>query len=154
MNETTNATHLSGSVIINAPREEVWDTVKYIEDIADFHPLVNESRLTNSLEGVGAKRYCALKPMGAMEEQVTEWCEGEGFTMQVVGGKMLPPYDFMIGKLVLESLENRTQATFTFSYRLKFGLLGRMMNKLLVKPQFRGAPVKYVKGLKAYVERS
>lgn len=146
------ATKLSHSVEINASKEQVWEVVKQIEDIANFHPLVKESYRINEIPGQGAKRVCKLLPMGEMVEEIVEWQDGHGFAAEVIGGKMLPPHTLMMGKLKLEGRGTRTLATFTFSYLLKYGVLGRIMNILLIKPQFKGAPVKYVEGLKAYVE--
>lgn len=146
-------TYLSATATIRVPRHEVWEVVQEIGNIMAFHPLIKESRLLNSVKGIGARRLCQLKPMGTMEEQITAWNDGIGFVTEVTGGKMLPPYEIMRGTLKLEEEGARTRVTFTFCYKLKFGLLGRVINALLVKPQFKGAPIKYVEGLKMYMER-
>ncbi|MEM9858759.1 MAG: SRPBCC family protein [Bacteroidota bacterium] len=148
-----NATELESSTRIRACIEEVWRILKFPGKIDTFHPLVKRSYLiSNQTQGVGVKRHCDLLPMGAMDEVITSWNEGKSFTTKVVGGRMLPPFVFMKGTIRLDEDNQHTRATFTLSYKLKFGNLGRLMNFLLIKPQFKSAPRKYVEGLKSYVE--
>lgn len=147
-------TVLKSTAIIDRPIQDVWDAVKFPGDIKNFHPLIKHSyMMSDNQTGKGSKRYCQLKPMGVMEELISDWKEGEMIMTEVVGGKMLPPYSFMKGILNLKPYnQTQTEVCFTFSYKLKFGGLGRMIDKLFVKPQFKSAPGKYVNGLKNYVE--
>ncbi len=145
-------TQLEGTVTILAEKLTVWNVVKDFGNIADFHPMINKSYLLNDVNGCGARRYCQLLPAGVMEEEVIQWEEGSLIEAKVTGGKMLPPCHFMIGKLILLGSGKETQVTFTFSYKMKYGVLGNLLNALFIKPQFKKAPVKYVNGLKNYVE--
>lgn len=152
-NTEKGATNISAEIEIDRSKKEVWQVLNEIGAIQNFHPLIKKSYATTELKsGMGAKRTCELLPMGQMIEEVVEWDEGHSFTLEVVGGKMLPPYRFMRGTIKLVDLGTRTKVSFTFSYQLKFGVLGRMMNVLMIKPQFKKAPPKYVGGLKSYVE--
>ena len=87
-----------------------------------------------------------------MQEKITQWDEGKGFTTEVVGGQLLPPYTFMKGRVQMEAQENRTIVSFTFTYKLKFGIIGSVMNTLFIRPQFINAPYHYITGLKKHVE--
>ncbi len=145
-------TQLSASTLIDASREEVWDVVKKVGSISDYHPLVKSSKSTNYLKGIGARRHCDLLPMGSMDEEITAWQEGTSLTADVIGGKMLPPCHQMKGKLELVDAGNRTRVTFTFTYQMKLGLMGKMLNTMMIKPLFKKAPLQYVQGLKDYIE--
>ena len=148
-------TKITSEIEINAAKDNVWNILKSIEKIENFHPLIKKSyATTDKRSGLGAKRHCDLLPMGEMEEQVVEWEEGKSFVMEVIGGKMLPPYHFMKGEIELLEIKTTTKVTFTFSYLLKYGFWGRLMDLLLIRPQFKKAPPKYVYGLKEYVEKS
>lgn len=148
-------TTITSEIGISSPKEKVWDALKAIGEIEKFHPLVKKSNCTTSIEGgLGAKRHCELLPMGQMEEEVTEWKEGKSFTLEVIGGKMLPPYRFMKGKIDLEEVGGKTRVTFSFSYQLKYGILGRFIDIVMIRPQFKKAPPQYVSGLKKYVEKN
>jgi len=146
-------TSLTSKVKINAGKEEVWEVLKFPGKVESFHPLIKKSFMTTeALNGVGAKRHCDLLPIGEMDEIITEWIEDYGFTIEVTGGKMLPPHHFMKGQFELKEFVGQTEVTFTFSYQLKFGFLGKFLDKLLIRPQFKKAPPKYVHGLKVYIE--
>lgn len=147
------ATIITAQTEINAEKDKVWNVLKSIGEIQNFHPLIKNSYSTTQVQnGPGARRICELIPMGQMEEEAVAWNEGESFVMEVVGGKMLPPYRFMRGEINLTEQNGKTKVTFSFSYRLKYGIFGKLMNALLIKPQFKKAPPKYVNGLKEYVE--
>ncbi|WP_149304488.1 SRPBCC family protein [Pareuzebyella sediminis] len=148
------ATIIASVTEINASKEKVWEVLSPIGDIEKFHPLVKKSHAISTVKsGMGAKRHCELLPMGQMVEEVVQWDEGSSFILQVIGGKMLPPYRFMEGKVDLIEIGKKTKVTFSFSYQLKYGILGRLMNALLIRPQFKKAPPQYVAGLKEYVEK-
>jgi len=152
--EEKGVTVLSASVHINKSPEEVWETVKHLEDIQKFHPLIKSSCMTTeNKSGNESQRLCKLKPMGEMHERISNWKELYGFTTEVIDGKSLPPYVFMKGDLSLSSKDSGTLVTFTFSYKLKYGWMGRVLNTVFIKSQFKKAPGKYVNGLKEYLMR-
>ncbi|MGD1847984.1 MAG: SRPBCC family protein [Salibacteraceae bacterium] len=160
MHQTHVSTHggitvISSEIEIKARKNKVWEVLRDIGGIAQFHPLVKASKtLSHTASGLGARRYCALLPMGSMEEEVIAWHEGQSFVMEVVGGQLLPPHKFMKGHIELSDNYDSTKVRFSFSYQLKYGVLGRWMNALLIQPQFKKAPPQYVQGLKAYVENT
>jgi len=146
-------TKIMSTAHIYASKKEVWDVLKFPGNIAAFHPLIKRSFMTTQAEsGLHAKRHCDLLPMGAMDEVITDWKEGKTFTMEVIGGKMLPPHHFMKGRIFMREVGEHTEVSFELSYRLKFGVIGRLLDRLLIQPQFKNAPTKYVQGLKKYVE--
>lgn len=146
-------TSLHAQVTIEASRGDVWEAVRFPGRIQQFHPLVKESWSTSPTDtGTGSTRHCILHPMGEMEEKATDWVEGQGYTMQVIGGKLLPPAHFMEGHLELRTIDVRqTLISFTFRYKLRGGWLGRLMDMLMVRPGFRKAPAHYVAGLKQFI---
>ena len=146
-------TTITASTQINLPKNKVWEVLQYPGEIAQFHPMIKSSKmLSEKSKGKGSVRHCQLLPMGVMIEKITEWEEGSTFTTEVTGGKMLPPYHFMKGKIEISDQLNSTLAKFIFYYHLKFGLFGRLMDEILVKPQFKKAPTKYLEGLKQFTE--
>lgn len=152
MNESN--TVLNSKLTINAEIKTIWDVVKNPDYIHLYHPLIKDSLMLGKVKnGIGARRKCILLPMGEMIEKITDWQEGSSYTTEVIDGKFLPPFEFMIGTIQLKSIEtNLTEVAFTFKYKLKYGIFGRMLNMLFIKPQFKSAPKKYVKGLKEYIE--
>lgn len=148
------ATKLTSSIKIHASQEEVWTVLKFPGRVEEFHPLIRESSMTGVQQrGLGAVRHCRLYPLGRMDEVITEWEEGQGFTISVTGGSMLPPHKFMQGRFELKGCGQECEVTFQFSYKLKYGLLGRLLDALIIRPQFKKAPPQYVQGLKKHVEQ-
>ena len=93
-----------------------------------------------------------MSPMGRMEEEIVAWEEGVGYTAEVIGGRMLPPYEFIRGTISLTSSVEGTLAEFQLEYRLRYGWIGRLLDRLIVKSQFQKGAELYVQGLKEYVE--
>lgn len=148
-------TLIEATVPICSSTEKVWGVLKNPGDIRLYHPLIKDSEmLSTNPNGVGAKRLCDLLPMGQMVEVITDWEEGRSYTTEVIDGKMLPPYQFMKGKITVSPLDVYfAEVTFSFHYKLKYGRLGNLLDVLFIKPQFKSAPKKYVQGLKSYVEQ-
>ena len=148
-------TLLISTIKIDVTKNELWQVLKHPGNVQEFHPLIKKSYMTTEkINGIGAERHCDLLPMGQMEEVITEWNEGNSFTIEVTGGKMLPPHHFMRGRFELEEIGSGTKVTFTFSYKLKYGILGKVMDILLIRPQFKKAPPQYVVGLKNFIENA
>lgn len=153
VNSENGITIITAYAVIEAPKATVWEVLGQPGKIEDFHPLIENSyMISEKKNGVGSKRHCDLRPMGAMDEMIKEWIEGDSFTAEVTGGKMMPPYKFMRGSIELNEFEGDTKVIFTFSYMLKFGLLGRMMDQFFIRSQFKKAPPQYVNGLKEFIE--
>ena len=147
-------TTITAQININASKSAVWQVLGDPGEIHRFHPLVKSSKMTTNIRhGQGARRHCTLHPMGEMEEIISDWKSEEQYTTELVSGRMLPPLEVMIGTVSLDSDGQDTKVRFTLTYRLKYGILGRILNVLFIKPQFGRAPDKYVTGLKEYVEK-
>lgn len=152
-------TQVNASTDINAPKEKVWAILADFGNIAAFAPNLRSSHSTSAENsGVGATRHCDLAPMGAVEERVLEWTEGSEMSEMLVAiysGERMPPLDFdhTTAHLSVEALSaNRSRVTMTFSYRVKGGPLGALMNQFTIKSQFRKVIPNVLKGLKHYAE--
>jgi len=146
-------TTIRSEVIIHAPKEKVWDVLGQYGEIYRYAPSISKSRLTsNHRDGVGASRRCDLVPMGSTLERVTEWRAGVGYTFTIDGGQLVPPFLNNVASYELVDEGDSTIVTFRFDYQLKYGLVGKLMDKLLFGPQLsRGLP-RILIGLKHFVE--
>ncbi len=147
-------THISHEIRIDAAKENVWAAIADLGGIEKFHPGVKKSYyLSEQREGVGASRRCELKPFGAVDERAIEWKDGEWITLEIYGGEKAPPFKSAIGVMSVEEVGGATIARLALDYELKFGPLGRMMDRLLVRRQFKKVVPAILVGLKRYVER-
>ncbi len=121
--------------------------------IQNFNPGVKKSYYTpDTHEGVGASRVCELRPLGAIEESALDWQEGKSFTLAIRPLKKAPPFRNATGHFQLDSVGQKTGVALDINYTLRFGLLGRLLDALMVRPQFRKAVPELLLGLKHYVE--
>lgn len=146
-------TTITHEVRINAPKEKVWAILADLGGIQTFNPNVSKSYYTSdSKEGVGASRHCDLLPMGAVEEQVIEWRSGESYTIKITEGQKIPPFKHNFGRLSVKEDGRGSIATMHFEYTLKYGFIGALMDRLMVKSQFSKAIPGILVGLKHYAE--
>ncbi len=146
-------TRITSEVLINAPKNEVWDIIADLGAIENFHPGVTKSYYTSKVKnGVGASRHCDLLPAGSIEETATEWHEGEGYVLEVRGGEGLPPFKKAHIRLALKRDGHQTVATLSFEYTLKHGPIGKFLDVWKVRPMFRTVVPRVLAGLKQYSE--
>lgn len=147
-------TTVTSSIDVQAPKAEVWAALANLGGIQNFHPGVSKSYYTtNKKEGVGAARICELLPMGKVEEHVLDWQPGRELTLDVIPVEKAPPLKDATGRIELKDQGNGSvRVTMTLQYGLKFGLVGALMDRLLVRPQFTKMVPAVLKGLKRHVE--
>jgi carbon monoxide dehydrogenase subunit G len=144
---------ISGEIHIQAAKEEVWATIADLGAVQGFHPGVCTSYYTSERrQGVGASRHCDLKPFGSVEERATEWNEGESVTLEIYDGKSMPPFRAAHGKMSVESNGAGTIARLTLEYEMRYGLLGRVMDRLMVRSRFERMVPAVLAGLKRKME--
>jgi carbon monoxide dehydrogenase subunit G len=146
-------TSIRTEIRINAPREKVWTVLADLGAIQQFNPGVKKSYYTSeSRQGVGASRVCELRPLGAIEESALDWQEGKSFTLDIRPLSKAPPFKKATGRFQLDSVGQKTRVALDIDYTLRFGLLGRLLDALMVRPQFRKAVPELLLGLKHHVE--
>jgi len=121
--------------------------------VQNFAPGVNESYYTSEhRQGVGINRHCHLSPMGEVDERVVSWNEGEGFTLQIQAGRMVPPFKHNTFRYDLREDGAIMIVSCCFEYGLKYGALGEVANKFLIEPKMNKTLSAMMVGLKYYVE--
>ncbi len=146
-------THISHQITINAPKERVWEILADLGEVKRYHPGLTDSYYNpGEKRGVGASRHCDLKPFGSIEETVIEWNDGESYTLEIYDGKKVPPFKKAIGTLSVRPNGSGTVASMTLEYELKFGLIGKLMDRLTVRSQFEKVVPAILRGLRQYAE--
>lgn len=139
------------SIGINAPVASVWEVLADIGGIADWNPGVMRSYVSGDRAGkVGAARHCDLGGKNYLDEEVVEWEEGRLLTMRVVGSNM--PFKTADIRFTLSSDGDGTAVTVAPDYSLKGGMLGRLMDALVVRRMYSRGMDALLSGLKEHVE--
>ena len=86
-------------------------------------------------EGAGTRRRVRLYGLLTMEETVTAWREGEGFTLRLrVGGRRpLPPLREHLFDYGLELRDGRAWLVNRMRYQVGLGPLGALIDRLLLR---------------------
>ncbi|MDO3380913.1 SRPBCC family protein [Gilvimarinus algae] len=119
------------SIEIEAPKAFVYALLSNLESVADYNPLVEHARyVSEKLTGPGASRECSLGKHGIVRERVIDSVEGFSISMEVFEHKW--PIEYFRWTTTLEEMAGKTNLTQFTEYQLKFGILGYIMDKLIV----------------------
>ena len=147
-------TSIEGDVWIDASRETVWRRLADLGGIHQFHPGLSGSHLLGEqAEGIGAQRRCELKGGG----HPPRGGRGVGKSRQPGahhhGGKGLPPFVKAGGRFTLSDGESGgTDVGLALEYQLRFGWVGSLMDRLMVRREFERTVPGILQGLKHRAE--
>jgi len=145
-------TKLHHEIKIDASPERVWKVLANLEEVQHYNPLVEKTNyISTNKVGVGAARYCDFKPKGFSKERVTDWIPNELLGMQVVESSFPMKYTRWMTHLAADG--KGTLVSQDLEYEIKFGLLGKLINGLMMKKKYDSILQSIFVGLKAYVER-
>lgn len=146
-------TRFTDEIKINVLKEKVWAKIADIGAIQDYHPGVTKSYYTSEQrEGVGSSRHCDLVPFGSLEEKIVGWTDGESYIIDIHDGQKVPPFKTARAYMSVEQAGDAAIAHLTFEYELKFGPLGWLMDRIMVRRQFKKIVPAMLGGLKRYLE--
>lgn len=144
---------VKGEIHIDAPAEKVWQVISDLAEVQNYADSVARSYYTSSERvGTGAARHCDLLPFGTVDEVITEWEEGRRYVYSIESGGGAPPFKEGFFEWAVRPDKHGSVVSISVRYRLKFGPIGALMDKLMVGPQFRKAMPNLLIGLKHYVE--
>jgi hypothetical protein len=101
--------------------------------------------------GVGAIRACRLEPKGRVVERVTHWEEGHAVGLEVAESDW--PIHFMRWVTRVEPDGGGTRIQQELEYRVKFGLFGWLLDKLVMKRKLTSTLDDVFVSLVTYAER-
>lgn len=121
--------------IVHAPHSTVWSLVADVTTVVKWHPSVaSVDLLSPEATGIGAARRCNFHDGTSVREDISELVEGERLRL-VLTEFTLPMKRFEVDVTVTPVRDGTTQVTFEMNYEIKFGILGRAMNALVVRGQ-------------------
>ena len=144
--------HFSTQIRIDATTEEVWEVLADFGRIYLWNPGVRHSYSTSESDhGLLATRHCEL-PKGDdyLDEQILEWREGESFKVDIYETNL--PLHRNVVEFSIVADGNGTIVTVAPDYALKYGLLGRLMNQIVVGRKFKKGMEDLLTGLKYHIE--
>ncbi len=141
----------SESIHINAPIAQVWDVLADIGSIADWNPGVKKSHQTTSGEiANGSCRRCELGGKNYLDEEVVSFLPRSNITFRITDTNM--PFETADIRFNLSSEGDATTVTVSPLYQLKYGVLGKILDSLVVRATYRKGMKGLLRGLKSHVE--
>jgi hypothetical protein len=146
-------TILRHEVRIEAPIDVVWRAIaEDLTAVQHYNPMVASARLSSEQRGgIGAMRRCELRPRGFVEERVWDWAPKKAIGIEVAASEW--PIVFMKWKTELAGMGAATLVTQEMTYKLKFGLLGYLLDALAMRRKLDAGIRDVFSNLKRYVER-
>ena len=130
-------TTIRHEVQANCPPERVWALLSDLEAVQRYNPTVRAARVQGSCRtGVGAERACDLVPKGCVVERVTHWEDGRAVGFEVAESDW--PIHFMRWLTRVEPAGNGSRIAQSLEYQVKFGPVGWLLDKLLMKRKLTG----------------
>jgi hypothetical protein len=133
---------------IAAAPASVWALLQDFAHIDAFNPNLRRSfRIGDApSEGLGAERQCDLADgRNWIRERVVDWRPGDGYTVEITEGT-LPIRDIRT-KLGVLPESRGSRAYMEISYRPKYGLLGRLLDLVMLRRTMRRLMTKVLDGL-------
>ena len=144
---------LHNEIIVNASIDKVWTMLTNLELLDKYDPTVKKSTLVSSEKtGIGAKRkVLMLDGKNWFEENVTVFKFNEALTYQLTDCSF--PIQGLKHSYSFEKLGNQTKVKQVMEYTVKFGLLGKLLDAMMIRKQTESGIKKFFVGLKAYAEK-
>ena len=144
-------TVLENSIRIDAPPEKVWSVLSTLDALDQYDPGVAKSAVvTPTREGPGSARRCDLTPGGWFKEKVSDWHPNESLAFELLECTL--PVRRLKHSYTLTPDGSGTLVRQTMEYELKFGLLGTLMDAMMVRKKWDAGIKGFFAGLKHYVE--
>ncbi len=132
---------------INLPAEEVWRHLADFSGVARYHPFVETAdQLSESNEGVGARRKCNFYDGNSVVERVIEWEPGRRQKIEL--SEISMPMKSALAEFSVTPLgERESEVSISMSFTPKFGPLGALMGVMMMKPMMRKVFAQVLQGL-------
>jgi ribosome-associated toxin RatA of RatAB toxin-antitoxin module len=147
-------TTIRNEILIKAPVEKIWQALTEIDWLEKYDPTVKKSTaLTAVKNGMGAKRKVEmLDGKNWFEESVTEFNVNKALTYELTACSF--PIHKLKHRYSFETVRGETKVKQVMDYTVKFGLLGRLLDAVMIRKQSDNGIKKFFAGLKAFTEKN
>jgi ribosome-associated toxin RatA of RatAB toxin-antitoxin module len=121
---------------IDAKTDKLWSIIDDFGGVHRFHPQVETSDILNGQDsGIGAERECVFYDGTRVSEVVSDQRDGEYQAVTVIAGN-LPLRNVKAVLSLSQTADGKTKVQATIDYQPKYGVFGKVMNALLIRPKF------------------
>ena len=144
-------TVLENSIRINASPDKVWSVLASLDTLDRYDPGVKRSEIVSPEQaGLGSARRCDLVPGGWFKEKVVVFQPNEVLSFELFECTL--PVRRLKHSYTLSVEGGATLVRQRMEYALKFGLLGNLLDAIMVRRKWDAGIKGFFVGLKHYVE--
>ncbi|MFT5432938.1 MAG: hypothetical protein ACI9OJ_003642 [Myxococcota bacterium] len=135
---------------INQPAKRVWEILADFEGVYRFSAGVEASPINAGTPntGVGAERNCRLYDGNNIQERITQFVDGERLELEVFETSM--PLTHAAAQFVVTPRGSGCTVAVDMQYTVKWGVVGRIMNALMLQRAMVGSMTRLLAGLDSY----
>ena len=116
--------------------DRIWSLLADLEAVQHYNPGVRAAKIQGDRRlGIGAVRVCELLPKGRVVERVTHWEDGRALGFEVAESDW--PIHFMRWITRVEPNADGSRITQELEYRVKFGPMGWLLDRLAMERKLR-----------------
>ena len=144
---------LINDITINAPIEKIWSILTDLELLDKTDPTVKKATLiSENKTGLNAKRkVIMLDGKNWFDEKITVFKPNEELVYQLTDCSF--PIKGLKHIYSFQKNGNSTRVQQVMEYTVKFGIIGVLMDKMMIGKQFNSGINKFLTGLKTYAEK-
>jgi len=138
---------------IDVPASKIWAVLSDFSNIQIFHPNVHDvDQLGEVDRGLGAERRCNFYGGGSAVEKITEWDdERQSFTCTVT--EIAAPIKDITSSMWVEEIDsNRSDVHIEMEYTPKWGIVGKILNVLVLHFALQSVFKRVLTGLQTHLE--
>jgi ribosome-associated toxin RatA of RatAB toxin-antitoxin module len=138
---------ISKTVTMAIPATKIWEIISDFQRADRYHPMVEKVDQIGTKEtGLGAMRVCKMYDKSSVKEEVTHWIDGQEFTVKLTEGSF--PFKSANGILkLMPSGAGHSKVTLTMEFDMKYGIVGKAMAAVMMKPMMKKMFGHVLKGL-------
>jgi len=138
---------------IGATPDAVWAVLGRFMHIDEFAPLIESvEALTEGQDGTGSKRRNHFADGTSLVEEVMDWEANHRYRVRLSEMATMPLHEAH-AEISVEAMDDKhSTVRWTFEYRVKYGLFGRLLGQTLMKMMMGRILDANLKGLADKVE--
>jgi ligand-binding SRPBCC domain-containing protein len=143
---------IRNEILIQAPPEKIWQVLATPDLLDKYDPTVKRSSLiSDEKTSIGAKRRVdMLDGKNWFEEKITQYQPNESLTYELTACSF--PVHKLKHSYSFQKIGEKTKVSQVMEYTVKFGLLGKLLDVLMIRRQSDAGIKKFFSGLKSYIE--
>ena len=128
-------TSIHNEITVNASIDKIWNILTDLELLDRYDPTVKKSTLVSAEKtGMGAKRKVDMQDdKNWFEEKIVLFKPNEALTYQLTDCSF--PIKSLKHSYRFEKIGNQTRIEQLMEYTVKFGLLGKLLDSLMIRKQ-------------------